>query len=121
MEAGGIVHVEELAGTFGPFPLKVLKDRELKHALSDTADMMVVNGRPHKGAGDEKRFGSVDTILVKDHPPVCPDQVADEPLCVHGAIRGPGIIGIAEQVVHPVHIKVTVDNARERVLSLHNR
>ena len=44
----------------------------------------------------------------------------DQALGIHCAIGGTGVIGIAEQVVHPVDIKVPVNDPRKRVVSLHD-
>ena len=43
----------------------------------------------------------------------------DETLGIHRAIRRTGVLRIPEQVIHPVHIEIAVDNAGQGMFSFH--
>lgn len=99
----------------------MFQHRELEHALTDTADMMVIDARSHEGPGYQERFGRVHPVLIKNRLAAGRlDQVPDQPLGIHCTVRGAGIIGIAEKVVHPVNIEIPVYDPGEMVLSPHN-
>jgi len=98
----------------------MFKNRQLKHTLPDPAHMMVIHGRAHQRACDQERFGSVHPVLVKHRTFGSPDKVTDKALGIHGAIRSTGVIRIPEQIIHPVHIEISVDNTGQRVFSFHH-
>ena len=86
---------------------------EMEHAFRNPAYVMKIHGRTHQRPGNEKRLGGIDSILVQHNPFRCVEDVTDQAVGINGAIRGAGIIGIPEQVVHPVHIKIAMEDPRE--------
>jgi hypothetical protein len=98
----------------------MLQYRELEHTLTNAAYVVVINTWPHEGPGYQERLGSIHPVLIEHGLSVGGlDQVPDQPLGIHRAVRGTGIIGVTKQVVHPVNIEIPVDDTREPVLSLH--
>ena len=98
----------------------MIKHCNLEHAFTDPAHMVEVDGRAHQGPCDEQRFCCIDAVLVKNDPLRCQVDVPDQAMCIDRAVQCPGIVHIAEQVIHPVYIEIAVDDSRETMASFHN-
>jgi hypothetical protein len=120
MHAARIVHPEELPDLVKGSGGTMFKRCELEHALTNPADMVVVDGRPHEGPGNQQGFGRIHPVLIKHGAFGMPDQVPDQALGINRSVRSTGIVGIPKEVVHPVDIEIPVDDPGERMLPLHN-
>ncbi len=98
----------------------MFQHRQLKHALSNPADMMEIHRRSHKCAGNEQRFGCIHTILIKDRPLAGMDQMPDEALSIDGTVGCTRIVGIPKKVIHTVYIKISVNYTRQWMISLYD-
>ncbi|EMA64409.1 hypothetical protein C468_08671 [Halorubrum kocurii JCM 14978] len=87
-----------------------------QHRLRDARDVVGVDDRVHQRARQQEALGRLDVPLVQDElalarPVVDERQLPDEPLGVDGAVRHAGVIGVAHEVVHPVHVELARDES----------
>ena len=77
--------------------------------------MVVIHGRPHQGAGNQEGFCSIDPSLLNGDLAIGDNRIPYQTVGIDRPVGHPGIVGVAEEVIHPVNVKLTVQDAREPV------
>ena len=76
-----------------------------QHCLADSCDRMHVDCGVHQCAGEQQTLGGLDVALVQDEFAVDKGQLPNQPLGVDRAVGDAGVVGVPNEVVHPVDIE----------------
>ncbi len=90
-----------------------------EHRLGDAGGVVAVHCRGHQRPGDEQALGGLDVALREDEFPVDEGEFPDQPLVVDGAVGDAGVVGVPDEVVHPVHVEFARDELAELAVAGH--
>ena len=93
--------------------------RAFEHRAGDSGDVVAVDRPVHQRSCEQQRLGGLDVPGREDEPPVAVAEFPDEPSDVDRSIRDAGVVGVAHEVVHPVHVEFARDELAELPVAGH--
>jgi hypothetical protein len=91
--------------------------RTPEHRLADPGDGMAVDGGVHQRPRKQQRFRRLDVALREHELAVDEPELANESAVVHGSVGNAGVVGVPDEVIHPVDIEFPRNELSESPLA----